>query len=287
MATMKKKGPLPGLFIGGFLFYMLLPIVATYAFSIATRWDRTILPEGLTLDWYKVAFMDRWFLIVFKNSLVLSFSTVIASILIIVPTAYWVHLRVPRARPILDLISTLPFAIPGVVLSLGLIRLYAQPPLMLARTPAMLVAAYVIFTMPFMYRPVVNSLKAVNIKVLTEAAQSLGSSWLRTLRQVILPNIMPGIISGGLLVFATIFGEFTIATFLVGARYKTFPMQLVYYTRRDGRIASAYSVISFTIAWVSSLIILWVAAWGAKRTSGSGHSIKDKDLQINIAGDQK
>jgi len=267
---MKKSNAFPGLVIGAFLFYMLLPIVATYAFSVATRWDRSILPEGLTLNWYKVAFADKWFTIVFKNSLVLSISTVIVSVFVIVPTAYWVHLRVPKAKPMLDLISTLPFAIPGVVMALGLIRLYARPPLMLARTPAMLVAAYVVFTMPFMYRPVANSLEAVDIRSLTEAAQSLGSSWVRTLWQVILPNILPGILSGGLLVFATIFGEFTIATFLVGARYKTFPMQLVYYTRRDGRIASAYSVISFTIAWISSLIILWVATWGLKRTSAGG-----------------
>lgn len=281
---MKKRTGIPGFVIGGFLFYMLLPVLATYAFSVATRWDRSILPEGLTLDWYRAAFTDKWFLIVFKNSLVLSISTVIASILIIVPTAYWVYLRVPKARPLLDLISTLPFAIPGVVLALGLIRLYARPPLMLARTPAMLVAAYVIFTMPFMYRPVVNSLEAVNIRVLTEAAQSLGSSWARTFRQIILPNILPGILSGGLLVFATIVGEFTIATFLVGARYKTFPMQLVYYTRRDGRIASAYSVISFTIAWVTSLIILWVATWGARRTSG-GEAHQAKTHTKGAVGD--
>jgi len=286
MAAVKKNSFIPGLVIGSFLFYMLIPILATYVFSIATRWDRSILPEGLTLEWYKVAFADPWFFIVFKHSLILSISTVFASIIIIVPTAYWVHLRNPKARPLFDLISTLPFAIPGVVLSLGLIRLYARPPLMLARTPAMLVAAYVIFTMPFMYRPVVNSLEAVNIRVLTEAAQSLGSSWLRTITQVILPNILPGILSGGLLVFAIIFGEFTIATFLVGARYKTFPMQLVYYTRRDGRIASAYSVISFTIAWVSSLIIIWVVAWGAKRTSIK-NSKPTKDLTTVSTGDQR
>lgn len=282
---MKKNNFFPTLVIGGFLFYMLLPVVATYIFSIATRWDRTILPEGLTLDWYRTAIADKWFLIVFKNSLVVSISTVIASVIIIVPTAYWVQLRLPKARPLMDLISTLPFAIPGVVLALGLIRLYARPSLMIARNPVMLVAAYVIFTMPFMYRPVVNSLEAVNIRVLTEASQSLGSSWFRTITQVILPNILPGILSGGLLVFATIFGEFTIATFLVGARFKTFPMQLVYYTRRDGRIASAYSVISFTIAWISSLIILWVATWGAKRTS-SRDLQHTKALILKSTGDQ-
>lgn len=281
---MKKTHVLPGIIIAGFLFYMLLPILATYAFSIATRWDRSILPEGLTFEWYKVAFSDKWFMIVFKNSLILSISTVLASIVIIVPTAYWVYLQIPKARPLMDLISTLPFAIPGIVLALGLIRLYANPPLMIARTPAMVVAAYVIFTMPFMYRPVVNSLEAVDIRTLTEAAQSLGSSWLRTFGQIILPNILPGILSGGLLVFATIFGEFTIATFLVGARFKTFPMQLVYYTRRDGRIASAYSVISFSIAWLSSLIILWVATWGVKRTS-AGDMSKKKEPSRGAVGD--
>jgi putative spermidine/putrescine transport system permease protein len=265
---MKQRSLVGPLSIILFLAYMLLPILATYVFSIAIRWDRSILPEGLTFDWYRTAFRDRWFLIVFQHSITISAATVLASAVLIVPTAYWVHLKLPRALPLLNLISTLPFAIPAVVLALGLIKLYGQGPLQLARTPAMLVLAYVIFTLPFMYRPVASSLEAIDIRRLTEAAQSLGASWPRTLVQVILPNILPGILSGGLLVFATIFGEFTLATLLVGARFKTFPMQLVYYTRRDGRIASAYSVISFTVAWATSLVILWITTWGTRRAAG-------------------
>jgi len=263
---MKERNRFGWFIIIGFLFYMLAPILATYVFSFAVRWDRTLLPEGLTLDWYRTTFSDRWFLIVFKHSLIISVSTVIASVLIMVPTTYWIYLRVPKARPLITLITTLPFAIPAVVLALGLIRLYAQPPFMFGRTPVMLVIANVIFTMPFMYRPVANSIEAIDFRTLTEAAQSLGASWMNTLSKVIFPNILPGIISGSLLVFATIFGEFTLATLLVGARYKTFPMQLVYYTRRDGRIASAYTVISFTIAWLTSVLILRILSWGAKRT---------------------
>lgn len=276
---MKNRNPAGTVSILLFLGYMFLPILATYVFSVAVRWDRSILPEGLTLDWYRTAFQDRWFLIVFTHSITLSAATVLTSVVLIVPTAYWVHLRLPKALPLLNLISTLPFAIPAVVLALGLIKLYGQGPLQLARTPPMLVLAYVIFTLPFMYRPVASSLEAVDVRSLTEAAQSLGASWPRTLVQVILPNIMPGILSGGLLVFATVFGEFTLATLLVGARYKTFPMQLVYYTRRDGRIASAYSVISFTVAWVTSLIILWVATWGTRRGAG-------RDVQGELASQQ-
>jgi putative spermidine/putrescine transport system permease protein len=280
----KNRNPAGTVSILLFLGYMFLPILATYIFSVAVRWDRSILPEGLTLDWYRTAFQDRWFLIVFTHSITLSAATVLTSVVLIVPTAYWVHLRLPRALPLLNLISTLPFAIPAVVLALGLIKLYGQGPLQLARTPPMLVLAYVIFTLPFMYRPVASSLEAVDVRRLTEAAQSLGASWPRTLVQVILPNIMPGILSGGLLVFATVFGEFTLATLLVGARFKTFPMQLVYYTRRDGRIASAYSVISFTVAWVTSLVILWVATWGTRR--GAGRDVKGElaSKQASVGG---
>ncbi|MGA9531777.1 MAG: ABC transporter permease [Anaerolineales bacterium] len=281
---MKNRNPAGTVSILLFLGYMFLPILATYIFSVAVRWDRSILPEGLTLDWYRTAFQDRWFLIVFTHSITLSAATVITSVALIVPTAYWVHLRLPRALPLLNLISTLPFAIPAVVLALGLIKLYGQGPLQLARTPPMLVLAYVIFTLPFMYRPVASSLEAVDVRRLTEAAESLGSSWPRTLVQVILPNIMPGILSGGLLVFATVFGEFTLATLLVGARYKTFPMQLVYYTRRDGRIASAYSVISFTVAWLTSLVILWVAAWGTRRSAGRDVKGELASQQASVGG---
>ena len=281
---MKNRNPAGTASILLFLGYMFLPILATYVFSVAVRWDRSILPEGLTLDWYRTAFQDRWFLIVFTHSITLSAATVLTSVVLIVPTAYWVHLRLPKALPLLNLISTLPFAIPAVVLALGLIKLYGQGPLQLARTPPMLVLAYVIFTLPFMYRPVASSLEAVDVRSLTEAAQSLGASWPRTLVQVILPNIMPGILSGGLLVFATVFGEFTLATLLVGARYKTFPMQLVYYTRRDGRIASAYSVISFTVAWVTSLIILWVATWGTRRSAGRGVQGELASQQASVGG---
>src|SRR5512140_1776029 len=76
-----------------FLFYMLLPIISTYVFSVATRWDRTILPEGYTLEFYVKAIQASYFTITLRNSFILSISTVLVSLLIIVPTVYWVHTR--------------------------------------------------------------------------------------------------------------------------------------------------------------------------------------------------
>lgn len=263
---MKKKPSVSQiLLITFFVLYMVIPILATYLFSIATRWDRTILPEGYTVKGYITAAQNPYFFKTLRNSLVLSLSSVLVSLVIVVPTVYWVHMRLRSAKPLLDLLMILPFGIPGVVLALALVQVFTFPPL--SRSALLLIAAEVIFTMPFMYRSVSNSLDAVDIPTLTEAAQSLGADTKNILLEVIVPNIFPGILSGSLLVFATVFAEFTLARLIVGAGFKTFPMLLVEYTRINGTIAAAMSVISFTVAWIASMLILWIGGKGVKSTS--------------------
>jgi putative spermidine/putrescine transport system permease protein len=264
MNTSKKPllSPFQIVTVSAFVIYMVLPIIATYIFSIATRWDRTIMPEGYSLEGYQIAIKNPYFLVTLKNSLVLSIASVLVSLLIVVPTVYWVHVRLHSAKPLLDVLMILPFGIPGVVLALALVQVYNFAPI--NRSPFLLTAATVVFTMPFMYRSVSNNLEAVDIPTLTEAAQSLGADMLNVLTRVIIPNIFPGILSGSLLVFATVFAEFTLARLIVGAGFKTFPMLLVEYTRKDGTIAAGLSVISFTIAWIVSMLILWVSGKGLK-----------------------
>ena len=257
------------LLVGAFLFYMLVPIISTYVFSVATRWDRTILPEGYTLEFYGKATASSYFTITLRNSLILSLTTVLASLLIIVPTVYWVQVRLQRAKPLLEVLMILPFGIPTVVLALALVRIYTVPPF--ARSPLLLIGAVVVYSMPFMYRPVSNALQAIDTHTLTEAGQSLGANTLRILVEVIIPNIFPGLLSGSLLVFATVFAEYTLTSLIVGARFKTFPLLLVEYTRINGNVAAAFSVISFTIAWLVSILILWV---GSRSKSGSSETIQ-------------
>ena len=243
-----------------FLFYMLLPIVSTYVFSVATRWDRTILPEGYTLEFYTRAFQTSYFVTTLRNSLILSVATILVSLIVIVPTVYWVHTRLPGFKPLLDMLMILPFGIPTVVLALALVQVYNVPPL--ARSPILLIGAVVVYSMPFMYRPVSNAMQAIDALTLTEAGQSLGGNVFQVLSKIIIPNILPGILSGSLLVFSTVFAEYTLTSLIVGAKFKTFPLLLVEYTRINGNIAAAFSVVSFTIAWLVSILILWVGTKG-------------------------
>jgi len=245
-----------------FLTFMLVPLLATVLFSVSIRWDRSLWPEGFTLRWWQAVTARSAFQDTLLHSLAVGAATVAVSVALVTPTAYWAHLRVPKAKPWIELLAIVPFGLPGVVLALGLIRFYSGVPLPLINTPAILVAAYVVLTLPFMYRPLVNALEAVDARTLTEAAQSLGAGGWQTLLRVILPNILPGVVNGSLLVFSTVFAEFTLANLLVGTRFKTFPIYLVEFTRFDARQASALAVISFVVAWLASLLILWLAGRG-------------------------
>ena len=243
-----------------FLIYMLLPIFSTYIFSVATRWDRTIFPEGYTFEFYKKAVEASYFFTSLRNSLILSIATVLVSMLIIVPTVYWVTIRLPKAKALLEVLMILPFGIPTVVLALALVQVYNTTPI--GRTPFLLIGAVFVYSMPFMYRPVMNAMQAIDVHTLTESSLSLGANQIQALIRIIIPNIFPGILSGGLLVFATVFAEFTLTKLIIGAGFKTFPLLLVEYTRINGNIAAAFSVISFTIAWLISVLILMIGNRG-------------------------
>jgi putative spermidine/putrescine transport system permease protein len=120
-------------------------------------------------------------------------------------------------------------------------------------TPQLLVCAYVVISLPFVYRPIDNSLRAINTRVLTEAAYSLGSGWWRTFLTIILPNIAPGVISAALLTFSTAMGEFTIAS-LFGLY--TFPIYLDETGQNSPYKAASLSVLSFVLTLICVLAII-------------------------------
>jgi putative spermidine/putrescine transport system permease protein len=245
------------------LLYLLVPLAATLVFGIATG-------NGIDFSALKSTFSDPDLATTLIVSLELALATTLLAVVLVTPTAYWVHLRLPKARPLLDFLSLIPFAMPAIVLSVGLIEVYngTNSPIInvlslgivpllaslkIVDTPPLLVCAYVIISLPFVYRPIDNSLRAINTTVLTEAAYSLGCSWWRAFLTVILPNIFPGVISAALLVFSTVMGEFTIAS-LFGLY--TFPIYLNNTGQNEPHKAAILSVLSFTFTLLCVLAII-------------------------------
>lgn len=238
------------------LLYILIPLGGMVVFSLAYRWDRTVLPEGYTLSWYARAFSDRAFWQSLGRSLLLALGTIGFSALFVIETLLACEFAVPRARWMVEVLFLVPFVIPGVLFALGFVETFAALPVPLYGTPFLLLCANVVSSFPLMYRAIRNRMYAVNLLRMVEAAFTLGASWPLTVFRVVLPNLLPGVVSGGLLVLSFVVSEFALANLLVGGSWPTFPVYLYTVLRTEGQVASALSVFSFLYTWLVTAAIL-------------------------------
>jgi putative spermidine/putrescine transport system permease protein len=230
--------------------YFVIPLWSTFTFSLRAE------PFGSA---YTNTLDDPQFGKTLLYSFVVGVITVVVSIGLLVPTAFWVRLRVPRLRRIVEFITLLPFVIPPILLVFGLIRSYSTGPLPLTNTDigssALLVAAYTVVSFPYMYRAVDVGLRAIDVQSLTEASQSLGAGWLRILWSVILPNLRVSLIAGAFLTLAIVIGEFTIATFLARPAFGPY---LALIGGNKAYEPAAVSLISFVLTWIAMGVIQYI-----------------------------
>jgi putative spermidine/putrescine transport system permease protein len=233
------------------MFYFFLPLFSVFEFSLRAK-------KGVySFEAYRLAFTDPRFYESFGYSFLWALSTIFLSLLLIVPTAYWVHLKLRRIKPLIEFITLMPFVVPAVVLAFGLIRLYGKPPLILTSSPLLLVVGYVTLSMPYMYRAVDTGLRAIDVRTLTEAAQSLGAGWPTILFRVIFPNLRVAILSGVFLTFAIVMGEFTFASLLVWPAFGPYMEEI---GAMRAYTPQALSVVSFLLTWLSIGLIQRLAA---------------------------
>ena len=231
--------------------YLVLPLVSTILFSLATVWSKTILPEGYTLNAYRESLNDPQILRGIQRSLTATVATLFVGLALVVPALLWVHLRAPRFKRWLEFLAIVPWALPGVVLALAVIRTYISP--YNVSRPLVLVLTYTLVSLPFMFRAIDAALSAVDLRTLVEAAQTLGAGWLEIGRRIILPNIAPGMLSAALLVAALASGEYVIARLLGGTGWKTFALYQAEAQFTDGRVAAALAVLGFAFTWLVSM----------------------------------
>ena len=118
--------------------------------------------------------------------------------------------------------------------------------------PALLVAGYVVLALPYLYRSIDGGLRTIDVRTLTEAAQNLGASWATIILRVIAPNVRVALLSGAFLTFATVMGEFTLASLLVWPAFAPY-MNLI--SSSKVYEPSALAVISFVLTWAAIGVI--------------------------------
>lgn len=227
------------------MLYFLLPLFGMAEFSLS------MLRGVYSLEAYRVVLADPEFRATFFYSVVMALVTIAFGVLLVVPTAYWVRLKMPGIRPLVEFITLLPLVIPAIVIVFGYIRLFNTSSFLpmtgtATGTNILLMFGYAILALPYMYRAVDTGLRTIDVATLTEAAQSLGAGWVTIMARLILPNVLAAVLSGAFLTFAIVIGEFTMAALLDRPAFGPY-MQLL--GANKAYEPAALAVIAFAITW--------------------------------------
>ncbi len=153
------------------LLYFFLPLIGMTNFSLKMRRGE------YSFDAYAKVLTDPNFQATFSYSVMMAIVTIIFGVILVVPTAYWVRLKLPGLRPYIEFITLLPLVIPAIVIVFGYIRLYNTSswlPLTGTSmgTNILLMFGYTILALPYMYRAVDTGLRTIDVTTLTEAPRA-------------------------------------------------------------------------------------------------------------------
>jgi putative spermidine/putrescine transport system permease protein len=245
--------------------FLIVPAVLSMMAGVTANYFLGI-KSGLTLQWV-IQVWDLYYDTIFRSFLI-AFSALAVTLVVGVPAAYALHLRNDRLSRAIEEIITLPLAIPGLAIALGLLLTYGGFT-DFRRSWLFILAGHAVFTLPFMVRSVMAIFAAIDVKTLDEGASSLGASPWRRFRDVIVPNARPGILAGSLMVVTLSLGEFNLTWMLHTPLTKTLPVGLAdSYASMRLEVASAYTLVFFImiIPLLTAMQFLAGMRGGAMRT---------------------
>jgi putative spermidine/putrescine transport system permease protein len=238
------------IFVGQLLFTLLVaaflavPAFLSILAGVTQNYFRGI-QSGLTLQW--VAQVWELYADTILSSFIIAFGTLAVTLLAGVPAAYALYVRGGRLSRVIEEVITLPVAIPGLAIALALLLTYGGFN-SFRRSWMFILVGHVIFTMPFMVRSVMAVCATLDIKSLDEGAASLGAPAWRRFLDVIVPNAVPGVLAGSLMVVTLSLGEFNLTWMLHTPLTKTLPIGLAdSYASMRLEVASAYTLVFFVM----------------------------------------
>ena len=270
-----KLKTLSKVYMGLVLMFLYVPIFVLIVFSFNETKSRSVF-SGFTLDWYAKLFRNEVIISSLMNTIIIAVIASIAATLLGTLAAIGINSmrKVPKA--IVMNITNMPIVNPEIVtgVSLMLLFVFFAARMNLEFGFVTLVIAHITFDVPYVILNVMPKFRQMAPN-LFEAAQDLGCSPFTALRKVILPEIMPGVVSGFLMSFTFSLDDFVISYFTSGSTSQTLPITIYSMTRR--KISPEINALS-TLIFVVVVIVLMVK-----------HIIETKQEQRNRAngGDEE
>jgi iron(III) transport system permease protein len=235
---------------------VVLPMGSIFVTSLIKSLSRPIAFENMTLrNWLAVVQNDQYMDPLINSFILAGVAATLCTVIALLVSYLLVKTRV-KGRKWPDGLATLGGATPSIVIALALILTFSgEFGLNLYSTMAILVVGYMVKYLTMAVRTISASLTQIHIS-LEEAALSSGASWLRTLKDILLPLISPSIVAGWFLVFMPSFYELTMSILLYGAKTKTIGVLLYeLQTYADPQDASVLAMVVLLIVLISNLIL--------------------------------
>ncbi len=245
------KNVLANLYVYGFLALAFLPqLYVVYTAFLKT--SGRVFVKGYSLDSFRMAFSRVGDSI--YNTFLLGIIAMVFVVIIAILIGYVTVRRRNAATNGLDIISMIPYIVPGSVLGIALLLTFNSKPILLSGTATILIISFVIRRLPYTIRSSAAMVHQISPSV-EEASASLGASNMKTFLKITLPMMLPGVISGAILSWVTIISELSTSIILYTAKTKT--MTIAIYTeviRGNYGVAAALSTMLMLITIISLLI---------------------------------
>ena len=264
--------------------YFFIPLIAMARFAFqslpmvrlgwSTLFDRWSLRPAFR------AFHDPAFMPALIYSLKLAVGAIIVTLGLLLPTALWVHLRIPRAAPLVEVLSVLPYVVPPIALVVGVAGAFRDNAPWFLSSQLCLIPFYAVLAMPFTYRALDAGIRAIDLRTLVDASRSLGAGWGTTLFRVLVPNLKSAIIGSAFLTATVVLGEFTIASLLLKPTLPAFSVNFYNKEPQGGIAFGLVSILATTL--LLALFTLFTRRPG--RDKGAAAAAGTVAMTVDIAG---
>jgi spermidine/putrescine transport system permease protein len=201
-------------------FYLPIAIMILFSFNQSKL---NIVWTGFTLDWYAALWRDAVLVRTLKNSLIVAVATTFVSVVLGTAGGWLLYRYRYRASGLLETLVFLPMIVPEVILGVSLLILFVTIGLQLGYTT--IVISHVTFCFPFVMAAVQARLSGLDPS-LEEAALDLGATPLQAFTKVLVPYLMPAIVSGALMSFTLSLDELIVTYFTASAGTRTLPLEI-------------------------------------------------------------
>jgi iron(III) transport system permease protein len=254
------RWPAFGVFALYFLLAVALPVCQLIVSSFQSI-PGVYRLEFFTLENYRKAFDDDIVLRSLKNTIFLAVAASIIGVLLSALIAYVTTRTQFRGRRLLDLVSWLPWTMPGVVLAMGMLWAYLMIPglSIFYGTLWILLIAYLIKGLPLGVRALSGTIVQVH-QELEDCARVFGATWLQTFYYILLRLIKPGMLAGGIL-FAYIAVRDLATPILLygyGTEVLSIAMLVFWSQQRDQQIVSVLAIIMLLLLTCLSAVQRWL-----------------------------